>query len=244
MPRPDVKLRADEADDLLDRLESLRRGLDEHPEETLADWGPEIHRIYWAVKNAVGDAEARASAPAYRRDMQRRKVYRAEAAVDGGRPRYDTPASQAWWLMNAVLNEPWFRQRFPEIDGATVKVTRSRAAKCSTYRWAFTGKLGGQHRLELVERAPDSTILHELAHACHRVWYGAQAPGHDANFVGILVWLTANALGREAAVALVKALNTAGVKATPFVRQQRTTTPPPPVQVARLDPIAAILRRM
>ena len=220
--RPDVKLRADLADDLLDRLQTLVRGLEGHPEETLADWSSDIRQMRWMVQDAVDDAERKANAQGRARDSQKSKVYRAEGAVRSERPKLSGVIQQTQWLQANVLSLPWFRQHWPEITEASVRVTRSRSKVISTYYYRWN-----THQLDLVANASDATVLHELAHACHRVWYGGQAAAHGPDFVGILVALTAVVLGRGPAVELARAFTTAGCKAVPFTRQSRPAAATP-----------------
>jgi hypothetical protein len=220
--RPNVTLRADEADRLLDLARELDNALNSPSRsDMLESWASTIHRIKWIVSDAVQDAESRARRRGPERDSQRSKVYRAEGSIKGVRPKLLGIIPQAQWLQANVLALPWFRQHWPEITEANVRITRSRSKVISTYYYRF-----GAHQLDLVADASDATILHEIAHACHRVWYGNQAAAHDANFVGIVVALTAVVLGRGPAVELARAFTTAGCKAVPFTRQSRPVATP------------------
>lgn len=214
-------------------------------QDLLDDWAPEIRRAWWALNDAVGDARVERDLRAVRRprDSQRSKMYRAEHAVDHERPRITGPAAQRQWLVTNVLSQHWFRAWFRDIAPESVHISVSETRNTSYYRHipASNSRPAPTHHLAYVPNPPDLTLLHELAHACHRVWYGGgreAGASHDANFAGILVALVTMALGREVGIKLARSLDTAGVKATPITKQQRTTQ-----CVRPADPILSIAQR-
>lgn len=220
--RPNVTLRADVADDLLDRINSLARGLEECPREPLADWASEIRSLRRIVQDAVDDAEIRQEvARRYPRDAQRQKVYRAESLV-ADRPRVKGLARQRAYL-DQVMATPWFRAYFADLTPEMVHLERldnRLGAVAGSHNASRT-----HHRIALLDDVTDLTLLHELAHACHYCWYGwgRGSGGHDANFVGILLWLLVNHLGRAVGLAFAKGTVVAGVKLTQLHRQTRQT---------------------
>jgi len=222
MARPGLHLNAEAYDDLWANLEALKAAAesDAHAEETLHDWRSEIRQMYWAVRQAKQDAETNAYLrKAVPRDTQRARVYRAEGMVDDLGNLMGSHSQQAY--LNSVLGADWFARAFPELPVGSVVVVRAANQKRSCY----TRRLG-RHTLELVDGASKGTVLHELAHAMHRVWYGQGAGGHDANFVGMLLWLYVLALGKPTGRRLAQGIIVAGVKYTQLHKQARTQPAP------------------
>lgn len=228
-----ITLRDDEADQIESALQGLYKlcgdpnsaGWNEAPDP--ADVRDYVREIRYAFEDARDRATARRSS-GRRRDTQKGKVYRAEQTRPG--KAIVGPADQRAFV-SALLGEEWFVRRFPGLTLAQIDFQVE-----SSTQWAgrlqYKPLAAKPYTLLLRPRSDNLTILHEVAHACHRSLYGlgneAEHASHGPEFCGIFVHLVVNFVSEEEGRALLAALRLAGCEvigmATQSARLNRART--------------------
>jgi hypothetical protein len=228
-----ITLRDDEAEQIQYALDGLRSlcgdpnsaGWNQAPDPVdVRAW---VRDIRYAFENAQDRASAR-NASGRRRDTQKSKVYRAEAT----RPsKAVVGMADQRAFVTALLNEEWFVRRFPGLTvGQFDFVPESSSVWAGRLQYRPLAK--HPYTLLLRTKSDNVTILHEVAHACHRALYGIgtgpEHASHGPEFCGIFVHLVVNFVSEEEGRALLAALRLAGCEvvglATQAARLQRAGT--------------------
>lgn len=247
MPRSPLRISVEDGDRLAEFLDELTTALahKEQCHDSLQDWQYTIQRINWIIRDARADAEDRDSGarPVRPRDTQKSKVYRAEATrVAPDNARFFGAAQQARYLA-LVVEQPWFQNQFPGLTMDKIVVGNNRSASTSVHHYvAYAAK---PHRIAFKAVVNKLTVLHELAHACHRHLYGGGHAAHAPEFLGILVHLVVREMGQTEGEALARAYKLAGCQMVGILAQinRLAQAKARAARAAQTDPIMSIVQR-
>lgn len=123
---------------------------------------------------------------------QQEKLYVAERFGDRGETFTDL-LDVAAWVGHAMLDQPWWPERFPCVRG--IRVVAAGRRHGSVGAW-FADDCTGQ-----VEMSPEhwsqQYLCHEVAHVCARAT-DAESHGHDPVFTRIYLELVFRTMGEAA----------------------------------------------
>lgn len=137
------------------------------------------------------------------RDVQRSRVYKAEAAwrdVIGNRRFTDKVA--CWAFIEKVERDPWFRRHYPHVYRIAIHDGRGRRSAAA---WGQT-----HITLPLSMRSP-AIVLHEIAHLASKTT-GYHMQGHGWEYAATMLRLVRHFLGRDAYLRLRGTYATHGVR--------------------------------